>query len=289
MRVRRFDLIEPATFEEAAGILAAEPGTKVIAGGTALLILIKQGVYLPARLVNLKKVRDGGYVDFDPARGLRLGALTSIFDVESHPLVRRHYPVLADAAHTVANIRIRNLATIGGNIAHGDYQSDPPSVLVALGASVTTLGPAGERRMAITEFLKDAYETALQPGELLREIQLPPPEPGLTGLYLKYVTRTAGDRPCAGVAAFARRNNGTLEALNVVVGAVNPVPVRLHAVEDQLRGRRVDADEIARAARLAADAIQPLGDLRGSEWYKRQVVPVLVRRALEQLLVVAGS
>ncbi len=287
--MRRFELIEPTTLDEAAAILATEPDTKAIAGGTALLILIKQGVYLPARLVNLKKIREADYIEFDRARGLRIGALTPIFDVESHPLVRQHHPVLADAAHKVANIRIRNLATVGGNIAHGDYQSDLPGVLVALGASVTTVGPAGERRMPIAEFLKGAYETALHPGELVREIEVPPSEPRLHGLYLKYVTRTAGDRPCAGVAAFARHDGATIADVRIVVGAVNPVPVRLDAVEDRLRGREADPDRIASAASLAVDALEPLGDLRGSEWYKRQVVPVLVRRALEQLLGVAGS
>ena len=287
--MRRFDLIEPRTLAEAARELAADPESKAIAGGTALLILIKQGVYLPQRLVNLKKVRDGSYVEFDPARGLRLGALTSIFEVESHPLVRRHYPVLADAAHKVANIRIRNLATIGGNIAHGDYQSDPPSVLVALGARVATMGPEGERRLPIAEFLKGAYETALGPGELVREIEVPAPDPDVTGVYLKFVTRTAGDRPCAGVAAFVRRDDGIVRSLSVVVGAVSPVPVRLRAVEEQLTGRRPDPSTLRTAAALAAEAIDPVGDLRGTEWYKRQVVPVLVRRALEQVLGLPSS
>src|SRR5262249_51434985 len=234
-------------------------------------------------------VREGSYVEFDPARGLRLGALTSIFEVESHPLVRRHYPVLADAAHKVANIRIRNLATIGGNIAHGDYQSDPPSVLVALGARVATVGPEGERRLPIAEFLKGAYETALAPGELVREIEVPAPDPDVTGVYLKFVTRPAGDRPCVGVAAFVRRDNGTVRSLSVVVGAVSPVPVRLHAVEEQLTGRRPDLSTVRTAAALAAEAIDPVGDLRGTEWYKRQVVPVLVRRALEQALGLPSS
>jgi len=287
--VRRFDLIEPRSLAEAARELAADPESKAIAGGTALLILIKQGVYLPQRLVNLKKVRDGSYVEFDPARGLRLGALTSIFEVESHPLVRRHYPVLADAAHKVANIRIRNLATIGGNIAHGDYQSDPPSVLVALGARVATMGPEGERRLPIAEFLQGAYETALAPGELVREIEVPAPDPDVTGVYLKFVTRTAGDRPCAGVAAFVRRDDGIVRSLSVVVGAVSPVPVRLRAVEEQLTGRRPDPSTLRTAAALAAEAIDPVGDLRGTEWYKRQVVPVLVRRALEQVLGLPSS
>jgi aerobic carbon-monoxide dehydrogenase medium subunit len=282
--VRPFDLLEPQTLEDAARILADDPDLKAIAGGTALVILMKQGVFLPQRLVNLKKVRDASYVEFDPARGLRLGALTSIFDVESHPLVRRHYPALADATHKVANIRIRNLATIGGNLAHADYQSDPPTVFAALDAHVVTTGSDGERRLPLSEFLAGAYETALRPGELVREIQLPPPEPGLDGVYLKFVTRTAGDRPCAGVAAFARCEDGVIEKVRVVVGAVNPVPVRIVAVEERLRGQRVADVDLHAVSQLASESIDPIGDLRGGEWYKRQIVPVLVRRALEQVL-----
>jgi carbon-monoxide dehydrogenase medium subunit len=234
--------------------------------------------------VNLKKVRDASYVQFDPTRGLRLGALTSIFDVESHPLVRRHYPVLADATHKVANIRIRNLATIGGNLAHADSQSDPPTVFAALGAHVVTTGPGGERRLPVGAFLAGAYETALQPGELVREVQVPLPEPGLDGIYLKFVTRTAGDRPCVGVAAFARSERGVIEAVRVVVGAVSPVPVQMVAIEDRLRGQRIADLDLHAVSQLAAEHIDPVGDLRGGEWYKRQIVPVLVRRALEQVL-----
>jgi aerobic carbon-monoxide dehydrogenase medium subunit len=201
--------------------------------------------------------------------------------------VRRHYPVLADAAHKVANIRIRNLATIGGNIAHADYQSDPPTVLAALDAQVVTISARGERRLPVWDFLAGAYETTLEPGELVREVQLPPPDPGLDGRYLKFVTRTAGDRPCAGVAAFARCDRGIVDSVRVVVGAVNPVPVRMHAIEDQLRGQRVTDIDLEAVSRLASEQIEPLGDLRGGEWYKRQVVPVLVRRVLEDVLGVA--
>lgn len=285
--MRPFDLVEPSTLEEAARVLTDDPDTKAIAGGTALVILMKQGVFLPRRLVNLKTVRDASYVEFEAHGGLRLGALTPIFDVESHPLVRQHYPALADAAHKVANIRIRNLATIGGNLAHADYQSDPPTVFAALGATVVTIGPAGERRLPIAEFLTGTYETALRQGELVREIHVPPPEPGLNGVYVKFVTRTAGDRPCAGVAAFARCQGGVVDAVRVFVGAVNPVPVRLVAVEARLRGQRVADVDLHVVAQLASESVDPMGDLRGGEWYKRQVVPVLVRRALEQALGVA--
>jgi carbon-monoxide dehydrogenase medium subunit len=286
--MRRLQLVEPTTLKDAVAALGATADAKAIAGGTALLVLIKQGVYVPSTLVSLKKVRDGDYVDLDPARGLRVGALTTIFDVESHPLVRRHYPVLADAAHKVANIRIRNMATLGGNLAHGDYQSDPPAVLVALGASVVLLGPRGERAMPLDAFLRGAYETALKAGELLKEIQVPATDPSLRGTYLKFTTRSVGDRPCAAVAAFVRQRNGTVDEVRVVVGAVSPVPVRLTAVEESLRGGRLTPAALAEAQRLTGRALEPVGDLRGSEWYRQQVVPVLVRRVLEHLGGISG-
>ena len=134
--MRRFELLEPTTLQEASAAIANGDDAKVIAGGTALLTLIKHGIFIPKTLVNLKKITGADEISYDPDKGLRVGALASIFDIESSPVVRRHYPVLAEACHVVANIRIRNMATIGGNLAHGDYQSDPPTALMALDASV---------------------------------------------------------------------------------------------------------------------------------------------------------
>src|SRR3990172_10917991 len=129
--MRRFDLLEPTTLHEACAAIAKSEDVRVVAGGTALLTLIKHGVFVPKTLVNLKKIADADGIVYAPDKGLRVGALATIFDVENAPLVRQHYPVLAEACHVVANIRIRNMATIGGNLAHGDYQSDPPTALAA--------------------------------------------------------------------------------------------------------------------------------------------------------------
>jgi hypothetical protein len=134
--MRRFELAEPQTLEEACALLSDDDDAKALAGGTALLTLIKHGIFIPKTLVNLKKIGGMSGIDYDRQRGLRIGALTRIYDVESSPVVRQYYPWLAEACHVVANIRIRNMATIGGNLAHGDYQSDPPTMLVALDASV---------------------------------------------------------------------------------------------------------------------------------------------------------
>ena len=127
-----FELLEPRSLAEACAVLASNTDAKPIAGGTALLTIIRQRLLRPTRLVNLSKIRDGSAISFDPQKGMRIGALATINEIETSPLVQQHYPQLADACHVVANIRIRNMATIGGNLAHADYQSDPPSVLAAL-------------------------------------------------------------------------------------------------------------------------------------------------------------
>ena len=130
--MRRFDLAEPTTLQEACRILEGDGESKAVAGGTALLTLIKHGIFVPKTLVNLKKIASASDISYDPHYGLRVGALATIYDLETAPSVQQYYPVLAQACHVVANIRIRNMATIGGNLAHGDYQSDPPTALIAL-------------------------------------------------------------------------------------------------------------------------------------------------------------
>ena len=201
--MRRFDLLEPATLHDACATLAKSEDSRVIAGGTALLTLIKHGVLFPKTLVNLKKIADADGLVYDPDKGLRVGALATIFDVESAPLVRRHYPVLAEACHVVANIRIRNMATIGGNLAHGDYQSDPPTALIALDASVELISGTGARQMKLSDFLLGSYETALRPGELVSAVILPPAA-DMRGTYIKFTTGSSEERPCAGIAALAK-------------------------------------------------------------------------------------
>jgi carbon-monoxide dehydrogenase medium subunit len=278
--MRRFNLVEPRSIDEACRILAENEDSKLIGGGTALLILIKHGILLPQTLINLKKIKPATEVIFDPIVGLRIGGLTTIYEVESAPAVREHYPLLAKACHVVANIRIRNMATIGGNLAHADSQSDPPAALVALDATVELSRSAGKRTVQLKEFLLGSYETALARDEILTAVLVPPPRPGLTGTYLKFTTRSSEDRPCAGVAAWVRRPNGTAGEARVVVGAVSPAPVVLSA--PLAAGESLTADMISDLSRQAAAQVDPIDDLRGPADYKRQLVQVLVRRALNE-------
>lgn len=281
--MRRFDIVEPRSLEEAGKFLAEDEEAKLISGGTALLILIKHGILLPKTLVNLKKITGAGEITYDARSGLRVGGLASIYDVESAPAVRQHYPLLATACHMVANIRIRNMATIGGNLAHADSQSDPPAALVAFDASVELTKGKAVRRVKLRDFMLGSYETGLERDEILTALTVPPPPANSKGTYLKFTTRSSEDRPCAGVAAWVRASNGHVEEARVVVGAVSPVPVVLS--EHLSSGQMFNTDAIAEIARKAAAALDPIDDLRGPADYKRQLVQVLVRRALSACLV----
>jgi carbon-monoxide dehydrogenase medium subunit len=281
--MRRFELLEPRSFEEAVAQLADRPDARPIAGGTAMLILIKQGLYAPSCLVNLARIEGAAGIDWDPTAGLRVGALTSIHDVGASPVVRERYPLLAAACGVVANIRIRHLATLGGNVAHADYQSDPPAALVALDAAVEVLESGGATHsVPIADFLLGSYETALEPGELVTAIRLPPPQPAATR-YLKFTSRSSGDRPCASIAVLLRAPGGRCEALRVVVGAVSTVPVRARAAEALAIGEALTQDRIGAVAAAAAEAVDPVEDIRGPAAYKRRVVEVLTRRVVASL------
>lgn len=277
--MRHFELVEPKTLQEACALLGDDAEAKPVAGGTALLTIIKQGLLLPKSLINLKKIGDASEIDFSPQHGLRIGALATINDIETSPLVREHYPALAEACHVVANIRIRNMATIGGNLAHGDYQSDPPTVLAALDARIEVMSATGLRELPLADFQLGSYETALAPGELVSAILIPPPS-GMRGLYIKFTTGSSEERPCAGVAAFARIENGICRELRLAVGAVSPRALRVTSGEERARNQPLTMELIQNIANEAARVIEPIDDVRGPADYKRHLVGVLVRRAV---------
>jgi aerobic carbon-monoxide dehydrogenase medium subunit len=278
--MRRFNIVEPRSIIEACKILHEDEDAKLIGGGTALLILIKHGILLPKTLVNLKKIQGASEISYDSMSGLRIGGLAAIYDVESAPAVREHFPLLGKACHVVANIRIRNMATIAGNLVHADSQSDPPPALAALDASVELTNRDRVRSVKLTDFLLGSYETGLERDEILTAVTVPPPRANTKATYLKFTTRSSEDRPCAGVAAQVRRPNGIAGEARVVVGAVSPVPVVLS--EPLSAGQGLTADLIAEMSRRAAAAVDPIDDLRGPADYKRQLVKVLVRRALNE-------
>lgn len=274
--MRSFDLLEPRTVAEACRMLAAGADVRPVSGGTALLILVKQGLLRPRTLVNLKKLEGANAITWDPAAGVRIEAMATIHEVETSPVVRERLPVLAAACHQVANVRIRHLATMGGNLAHGDHQSDPPGVLMALDAAVELRGARGARTMKLADFLVGVYETALEEGEMVTAVTVPPVEGRLAGRYLKFTTGSSEERPCVGVTALVRLAGGRPVEARLAVGAAAARPLLLC---------RADPSEAALAemADRAADEIDPIPDLRGSAGYKRHLVRVLGRRVLAEV------
>jgi len=280
--MRNFALAEPKSLNEACALLSGSNDAKAIAGGTALLTIIRQGLLAPKLLVNLKKIPAAADINYDPQRGLRIGALATINEIESSSLVRQHYAILADACHEVANIRIRNMATLGGNLAHADYQSDPPTVLAALDARVELISQRGTRELPLSDFQRGTYETALDPSELLSAILLPQMPQGMRGHYIKFTTGSSEERPCAGVAALAQIDKGICRELRLAVGAVSPRPARIAAAE-LVVSKSITGEAINKIAGEAARVIDPIDDLLGPADYKRHLVGVLVRRALNSV------
>ncbi|MBI3076915.1 MAG: xanthine dehydrogenase family protein subunit M [Deltaproteobacteria bacterium] len=274
-----FDLLEPRTVAEAVELHARDGNAVFLAGGTALLILQRQGLPLPRRLISLRGIPGLDEITAGPGGGLRIGALATLRQVERHPLVVRRVPLLAEALRQVANVRVRHTATLGGNLAHGDYRLDPPAPLLVLGAQVRAVGIGGEREIALAAFFRGLFETALQPGEVVTELAIPPTPPSGTA-YLKYAL-SSNDWPCVGAAALvALDDHGRCREVRLALTAVAAAPVLVRGLDELARGEPVSDRLAARLADIAAAQVEPVGDQRGSEWYKREMARVFARRAL---------
>lgn len=274
---------QPRTVDEAVGVLDSYgEGAKVVAGGTALTIMLRQQLIDPEALVSIGGI--GGLDGIEQAGdALVLGALTTHRQVELSPLVRRHLPTLAETFGKVANVRVRNAATVGGVMAESDYASDPPTVLLALDAEVEARGPDGARTIPAGEFFVAFYETALAHNEILTGVRVPLPPRDAGTSYIKYVTRSSEDRPCVGIAALVRLDGADRCAeLRVAVGAAAEIPQRLPEVEASAAGEELSEDLLRSVADRYAGAIDTLDDMRGSAWYRTEMVRVWVRRAIEQ-------
>ena len=258
--------LAPASLEEALALKAERPDATVVAGGTFVGILVNQRLLAPAAFLSLGGIRGLRFVA-EHEGALRLGALATHRAVELSPLVREKWPALARAFSLVASPRVRNRATVGGVLGDADYASDPPSMLVALGARVVAQSVRGAREIPAEELIVGYYETSLAPDELIVEVIVPGGPH--RAAYRKFRTRSHEDRPCVGVAACAREG-----VLRVVVGAVAGRPQYFP---------ELCAGEPAAVAQAYADAIDPIGDVSGSSEYRRRVIAVEVRRALEEI------
>jgi aerobic carbon-monoxide dehydrogenase medium subunit len=257
---------------------------KVVAGSTALTIMLRERLIDPPALVWIGRLPEPELTTVELADGtLRLGALVTHRDVERNETVKNAIPVLADAFHKVANVRVRNQATVGGVVAEADYASDPPAVLLALDAEVDVYGGNGARTIPMSEFTLSFYSTALEHNEIVTAVRVPVPQPGTHAVYHKFVTRSSEDRPCIGVCGVVRLGSDgrTVEDARVSVGAAAEIPQRFPELEAELVGKDLDDASIRQIAEGYAERIDTLDDMRGSAWYRTQMVRVWVRRALE--------
>jgi len=277
--MRDFELLRPESAAEASQMLHRHgEESRLLAGGTALLLALRQRLLSPPYVVYLGGVRGLDKISFVEGEGLRIGALTRIADVADHPLVRKHCPMLASMAGQVANPQVRSMATLGGNLCYGDPASDPPTCLIALGASVQVTGTGGDRVIALEDFFTDYYETALAPADIVTEIRVPAFANDASGLYSRFVKTRAEHRPLVGVAIVVRHEGAACRWRRRAVGASTPIPGRLPRAETFLRGKEVSAAVLEEMADIAADEARPVSDFRGTEEFRRDMIRVVVRR-----------
>jgi aerobic carbon-monoxide dehydrogenase medium subunit len=256
---------------------------KLIAGGTSLVIMMRQRLVRPNCLVSLRSVRGLNSIEISDG-GIRVGGLATHREVESSSLVRRRLPLLAETYHHVATIRVRNMATVGGGLAHADPNQDPPPTLIALGATVKATSGDGSRIIPLDDFFTDYYETVLKPDEIVTEVFIPKMAPNSAGAYLKFLPRTADDYATVSAAAVLTmdKSRKIISDVRIALGSVGVTPIRATAAETVLRGQPVKAEAFAEAGEKAKEAVDPVSDFRGSAAYKKEMAGVFVRRALEK-------
>lgn len=282
--MRDFSFHTPQSLHDALNLLAQHgENARVMAGGTAMVVLMKEGLVQAEHIVSLQMVPGLNHIRQENGI-LRIGALTRHRDVELSPLVREYAPLLAEVYHCVATVRIRNVATVGGGLAHADPAQDPPTGLMVLDATVSLTSLRGERMVPVRDLFLDYYETVIQPDEVLTEIMVPAVPPAARTAYLRYLPRSTDDYPTVSVAALARVEESRCQELRVALGAAAPTPVRATAVEQALQGRKVSRRAVQRAAKAVAAQVDPPSDFRGSAQYKRDMAVVFTRRTLERVL-----
>jgi aerobic carbon-monoxide dehydrogenase medium subunit len=280
-----FGFAEPRSLEEAIALLDTDdPTVRPFSGGTALMLMMKSALYRPRRLVSLGKLGpalDAIRVGTDG--GLEIGAMVRLAELQRSEAVREVAPVIADTLLTHSNVRVRNAATIGGNLAHGDPHMDLPPVLIALGAAVRVAGPGGERTVRIEDLFAGYLETVLANNELITAVSVPP-RAGWNAAYVKCTARSADDWPALGLAVSLLVAEGIVANARIAIGAATEVAMRLSATEAWLTGRRIDDAVLRETGRAAAAEAPVVADHHGSASYKRVLIEVHLERALRRAI-----
>ena len=280
-----FELEEPGSLSEALELLDPEdPAVRPIAGGTALMLMMKSGLYRPQRLVSLRKVVPGlADIRVGPDGALEIGAMVRLSELQRSAVIRDFAPLIAETLRTHSNVRVRNVATIGGNLAHADPHMDLPPMLIALDARVRATGPAGEREIAVEDLFAAYLETVLANNELITSVVVPA-QPQRRAAYIKCTARSADDWPALGIAVSFEIEDGVVRDARIAIGAATETAMRLRQAEALLTVRRLDDALINEVGRAASAEAPVVADHHGSASYKRVLVEVYLRRTLHQAL-----
>jgi carbon-monoxide dehydrogenase medium subunit len=282
MTIRSFELLQPKSLPEAVELLQKHgEDARPIGGGTTLIILMKQRAIHYPYLVDLQTIPGLNEIR-NETDGVRVGALATHRMVETSPLIRQSFPAVADAFRHIGNVRVRETASVGGNLAHADYRLDPPPPLLVLGAEVSSFGPKGARTVPLKSFFRGMYETALEPGELLVDVKIPFMPANSKSVYLRYSALSANDWPCLSVAALLIKEGGRCRELRLALGGVAATPLLIGGLEFAT-GQIIDQALTARILNAVDEQISPSADLRGTVWYKRRMARLFVKKAVDQL------
>jgi aerobic carbon-monoxide dehydrogenase medium subunit len=275
-----FEYLRPKTIPEAIAFLQQYgDDAKILSGGQSLIPMMKLRLARPAYLIDINRIAGLSYI-MEADGHLKIGGLTREAELESSPLIHSKFPIILDTAHVIADPQVRNLATVAGNLAHGDPANDHPATMQALGAKIVATGPKGERVIPSEDFFVTLFTTALQPDEIVTEIRIPLPPAHSGGAYFK-LERKVGDFATAAVAAQVTLDgSGTCQQAGIALTNVGPTPIKARKAEAFLRGKKLDETNIRQAAKLASEEAQPSSDLRGPAEYKKALVKELTVRAL---------
>jgi aerobic carbon-monoxide dehydrogenase medium subunit len=283
--MKPFGYLSPRTLEEAIDLLIRHGSqAKILAGGTDLLVEMKEGILEPQSVIDLKSVPSLNRITLENHQ-LKIGALATIHEVEVHPLVRKHAGVLAQAASKLGSLQIRNKGTIGGNVCHASPAADLAAPLLALEGTAEIVGKDGQRAEDLENFFTGPGKTTLKAGEILTGIRVPLPPAATRGVYLKFSPRKAMDLAVVGVAAVITPDE-TLKGCTrarIALGAVAPTPVRAKRAEMTLEGKPLSRGLLSEVSAAAAQESRPVSDLRASAWYRREMVGVLVGQGIAEI------
>jgi aerobic carbon-monoxide dehydrogenase medium subunit len=285
--VFNFEYYSPNTVDEVLKLLSQdeEEATKMIAGGQSLLILLKQRLITPKCLIDIKGLTSLDYIKFDSIQGLQIGALTTHRSIENSPIIREKFLVLFEMEQNLSSVETRNCGTIGGNLSHGDPSGDPMPVFMALNSKLKIASPTGERIVDADDFTTGYYETALHHNELLTEIQVPPLPPHTGVKYIKF-SQITGDHANASAAVSITLDGSKKKCKDarIIIGSVEPAPLRVKKAEDILKGKIITDDLLVEVGRIASEESNFTSDNEASKEYKQELAGVLVKRAGKEAL-----